>query len=787
MFKNYLKTASRYLLKNKGYTFINVFGLSIGLAAFILLSLFVKVEFSYDEHLSQKDRIFQVYVKDTTNNIPAFEMQTMGPMGPLMVEQVPEIMASTRFGTMQKKVLKMNNQRFLVDGVRYTDPETLDFFDVQPALGSSNLKLGKSDILLSESEALKVYGSVQSAIGETIEIVELGSFQISGVFRDLPDNTHVDFDYLISFENANDAFFSGVNFAMKKTVFDWGVVSAFPLYLKLSEANLDLAAIEAKMNAALKPHLSNRVTKLLPVDEIYFSDLSHGYFGRNGEKDKAQLYLIIALVILGVAIINYMNLATARYSKRSREVGIRKTVGGHKTQLARQFLTESFIITFIGLVFAICLVELCSPVLSNFVGKSVGVDYGALESYVILSSIVVGVSFLAGIYPASFLSRFSAIEVLSGRATSGKKGAKFRAALVGFQVFICLGLISVTMIVLQQFNHMSNLDLGFDHDQIVGVSLADKGVAENYETFKNELTRNASIESVTGASFSVFDGSASLYMEPEGLEEPVPITFMNVETSFVERLGLTIKEGNDFSSEGELNRKGIIINETAQEEFGWDTPIGKTIGGYKVIGQVEDFIYGSARETIKPLMIVPSKSGFTYAYVKISGGNVRAAMDHLQATFESMASDYPFDYNFLDDVFAKKYEQEEKLSRVFSTFTILAIIVAGLGILGLSIFIAESRIKEVGIRKILGANIGQLIWLLNSGITKLILFVALITLPLVYHFMSEWLDGFVYNISISVFTMLTPLIVLIAVVWTILIFQSLKSANANPVNALRTE
>ncbi|MBO6496674.1 MAG: ABC transporter permease [Roseivirga sp.] len=787
MFKNYFKTASRYLLKNKGYTFINVFGLSIGLAAFIMLGLFVKVEFSYDEHLSQKDQIYQVFLKDTTDKAPAFALQTMAPMGPLMVDQVPEVAASTRFGTMHKKVLKMNNQRFLIDGVRYTDPETLDFFDVSPATGSSSLKLGKSDIILSESEAKKVFGSVQAAIGESVEIVELGTFQVGGVFNDLPDNTHLDFDYLISFENANDAFFSGVNFIMEKTVFDWGVVSAFPLYLKLNAQNLDIESVEAKMNAALGPHQSNRVTKLLPVNEIYFSDLSHGYFGRKGEKDKAQLYLIIALVILGVAIINYMNLATARYSKRSREVGIRKTVGGHKMQLARQFLTESFIITFIGLVLAICLVELCSPVLSNFVGKSIGVDYSAPESYLILLSIVIAVSFLAGIYPASFLSRFNAIEVLSGRATSGKKGSIFRTALVGFQVFICLGLISVTMIVLQQFKHMSNLDLGFDHDQIVGVSLADKGVAENYETFKNELTKNASIESVTGASFSVFDGSASFYMDPEGMEESVPITFMNVETNFAERLGITIKEGDDFSSEGELNRKGILINETAQEEFGWDTPIGKTISDYKVIGQVEDFVYGSAKEAIQPLMIVPSKSGFTYAYVKISGGNIKSAMNHLQATFENFASDYPFDYSFLDDVFAKKYEQEQKLSQVFSTFTALAIIVAGLGILGLSIFIAESRIKEVGIRKILGANIGQLIWLLNSGITKLILIVALITLPLVYHFMSEWLDGFVYNISISVFTMLIPLIALIAVVWIILIFQSLKSAYANPVNAIRTE
>ena len=748
---------------------------------------FVRVEFSYDEDLSQKELIHQVYLKNTASKTPMYAMQTMGPMGPLMVEQIPEIIESARFGSMSKKVLKMNDKRFLIDKVYFTDPEALNFFDVTSATTNKSLPLGKSHMLLSRSEAEKAFGSAEAALGETVEIVELGSFQVSGVFEDMPENTHIDFDYLISFANANDAFFSGINFKMEKTVFDWGVVSAFPLYVKLNAEGLDIAAIEEKMSVALEPHLSNRVTKLLPVNEIYFSELSHGYFGRNGERDQAQLYLIIALVILAVAIINYMNLATARYSKRSREVGIRKTVGGHKAQLAKQFLTESFIITFIGLVFAICLVEICSPVLSNFVGKSIGIDYSAPESYIVLTLITVLVSLLAGIYPASFLSRFNAIEVLSGRATGGKQGAKFRTVLVGFQVFICLGLISVTMIVLQQFKHMSNLDLGFEHEQIVGVSLADKGVAENYETFKSELERNAAIESVTGASFSVFDGSASFYMKPEGMEEELPITFMNVESNFVDRLGLTIVDGEDFPTEGELNRKEILINQAAQEKFGWDKAVGKKLGDYTVAGQVEDFVYGSAKEAIDPLMIVPSKSGFSYAYVKLSGGNVKSAMDHLQTTFEGFSSDYPFDYTFLDDEFAKKYEKEQKLSQVFFTFTVLALIVAGLGILGLSIFIAESRIKEVGIRKILGANIGQLVWLLNSGITKLILIVALITLPLVYHFMSEWLDGFVYNISISVFTMLIPLVALISVVWIILIFQSLKSAYSNPVNAIRTE
>ena len=787
MLKNYFKTATRYLLKNKGYTLINVFGLSIGLAAFIMLGLFVRVEFSYDEHLKDKDLIYQVYLNDTTDQIVNYAMQTMAPMGPLMVEQVPEITDKARFGAMANKVLKMNNQRFLVEKIYYTDESALNFFEVKAAPGGGRLSLGKSDMLLSQSTAETAFGTAAAAINQTVEIVGLGTFQISGVFQDVEDNTHVDFDYMISFENANDALFSGSSFKMDKTVFDWGVVSAFPLYIKLNEPSVDLAAIEKKMEVALEPHQKNREVKLVPVNEVYFSDLSHGYFGKKGEKDKAQLYLIIAIVILAVAIINYMNLATARYSKRSREVGIRKTVGGHKAQLARQFLTESFVITFIGLVIAICLVEICSPILSSFVGKSIGIDYGVPETYLVLLLITTLVSLLSGIYPATFLSRFNAIEVLSGRVTTGKKGSAFRTALVGFQVFICLGLISVTMIVQQQFKYMSDIDLGFEHDQIVGVSMEDKGVSEKYETFKTELLKNPAIASVTGASFSVFEGAWSLYLTPEGMEESLPVTYMPVEKSFVDRLGLTVSQGEGFPQEGELKTKEVLINKTAQEEFGWEEPIGKKLDGYTVVGVVDDFIYGSAKTAIEPLVMVPSKSGFSYAYVKLAGGNVRAAMDHLSATFQSFATDYPFDYKFLDDAFAAKYEKEQKLSQVFSTFTVLAIIVSGLGILGLSIFIAESRNKEVGIRKILGANMAQLIWLLNSGITKLILVVAIITLPLVHHFMSQWLDEFVYNIAITPLTLLLPLVVLITVVWAILIFQSLKSAYSNPVNAIRTE
>jgi len=710
----------------------------------------------------------------------------MAPMGPLMVDEVPEIESQARFGKMTNMVLKTSEKKFLTNYLYYTDQAATDLFDLKTIAGSLNL--GPDNMVISRKEAEKLFGSVDAALDQEVEIVDFRSFTISGVFEELPENSHVAFNYLFSFENANDAFFHGFSFRMDKKITEWGVVSAFPLYIKLSSPSEDLAAIEKKMEVALSSHQKNHIIHLERVDDIYFSDLNNKYFGRGGEMATAQLYLAIALIILAVAIINYMNLATARYSKRSKEVGIRKTVGSHRWQMAGQFFLESLLLTFISIVLAVCLVEAIAPLFSAYLEKSIDLDYSQPVTYIFLIGLTLCVGLLAGIYPSVYLSRFNPIQVLSGKITQGKTGSVFRKVLVGFQFFICLGLISVTLIVLGQFRHMSNIDLGFDEDQVVGIDLKDKNLRANYESFKNELQRNPGIASIAGVSFSVFEGNTTFYLTPEGKEEDMPVTLMNVEQGFLSSLNIEMREGQRFDetleSEGE---KTAIINASAQEAFGWDDALAKKIMDRKVVGVTEDFIYGSAKNAIAPLLVIPSKSDFEYAYIKLSNGNVQEAMNHIEAVFNQFSEEYPLEYKFLDEVFAKKYEKEQKLSQIFSAFTFLAIVVSGLGILGLSIFIAESRTKEIGIRKVLGAKTAQIVWLLNSNITLLIIIVSIVTLPLVYYFMSQWLEEFTFRISISILMLLAPLALLLMVVWSILIYQSLKSAKANPVNALRTE
>ena len=789
MIRNYLKIAYRFLLKNKAYSLINILGLSVGMSCFILLTLFVQSEYSYDEYHEEKDLVYQVYLDDTISSIRKYSPQTMAPMGPLMNDAVPGVEAFTRFGQMGDKIMKLQNGRkHKVSAIYYTDQATLDLFTVEIIAGDSDSPLLSPDnLVISKSEAIRLFGSVQAAISQEVDIVDFGKLAISSVFKDLPTNTHFKFDYLIAFENADKDMKDVLKYSASKTVMNWTSVSAFPLYVTLNSSD-NLSEVANKMEAALNPHRPNDRVKLVPLTDIYFSELSNGYFGKKGKQSNTQMYLLIAFVILGIAIINYMNMATARQSKRAKEVGIRKTVGGHRIQIARQFFIESLVVTSISLLLAICFTEMALPTLNAFVAMDLSIAYEAVNTYLLLIGFIIGIGFLAGVYPAVYLSKFNPIQILSGKVTQGKGGGLFRKILVGFQFFICLGLMGVTTIVYTQFSYMQDIDLGLEEDQVVGVPLNDANLQDNYQVFKDEILKSPSINSASGVSYSVFQGFATFFVDVEGFDDDQQVTYMSVEADFIETMGIDIEMGLSFDQMDEsAKNKAQIVNQTAVEQFGWNDPLSQRLMSRPVTGVAKDFIYGSAKEAINPLMIRSAEKGFEYIYVKLSGQGVKPALAHIESVFNQFSTDYPFEYEFLDDQFADKYVSEKKLSDVFSVFSLLAIFVAGLGIFGLSIFLAEQRIKEIGIRKVLGASTPHIIWVLNSGITKLIVLVALFVLPAVYYFMSDWLSEFAYHITIDTKLMAVPLVGLMLVVWGILMFQSYKSAKSNPVNALRTE
>lgn len=781
MLRNYFRTSFRYLANNKVYSLINVMGLAVGMACFMLLTIFVKQEFSYDEFHSKKDLIHQVFLADSSRLSDGYHGATQAPAGPLLAEQIPEIAKYARYFKETNKVAKVNGQRFLIDKVVYADAALFDLFDF-PLLSTrgSDLKLSIDEVVISESEAMKLFGSADEAIGQTVDIVDIGELLIKDVFEDLPENTHLEFNYVVSFERANKPFEGWGD----KSVFNWGFLSAFSLYVELVDDTVNPATVEPKIRETLEPH-QNKYGKLLPVSQIYFSDLNT--YGKKGNKQYMQLYLGIAVLILIVASVNYMNLATARLNKRSKEVGIRKTVGGNRTQIVRQFLVEALLISFSALILSVCLAELSLPFVTELIGKPLDINYldPVVLSFMLLSGGLIGL--ISGLYPALYLSRFNPIQILSGK-TIGNRRFSFRQVLVGFQLFTCLGLMTATLIIFQQFKHMQQLDKGFSDEQVISVSLKDKGLQKNYAAFKAELSQNSAIKDVTGAAFHVFSQSSSFYVEPEGTEGDRPVKLMSVERNFLTNLGIGLSQGVDFNQGNDaLNNGVMLVNESAAEAFDWDEPIGKKILDYKVTGVTKDFLFGSAKNAIEPLMILPKTEGFEHVFIKVAGNDMQYVLEDVEQAFNKFSDSYPFDYSFLDDDFAAKYAKEQRLSEVFTVFSILAIFVAGLGILGLSIYIAEQRTKEIGIRRVLGAKTAHVIWLLNRNTTLLIGLVALIALPAVHLIMRGWVDDFANQIELSLTVYVIPLVALVSTVWLILLNQSFKSARQNPVKALRTE
>lgn len=784
MILNFLRIALRQFTKHKVYSFINVLGLSLGLCCFILLSLFVKRESSFDNFHANKDNIYQLYLADSAEVEGPFKYFTMAPMGPEILENVPEVVNYARFGSTDFKVIT-EQRTFDVKEVCYTDASIFEMFDIKIIAGAAPRdQFSKQQTLISEEEALRFFKSVNDAIGKMIEIPDLVNVEVVGVFENMPENSHMGFDMLISFDHANDLLFYGSGYTVPEMdVMKWGKISAYVTYYQ-TESKISKDDLEGKIQSAMLPHVGQKEVELIGLEDIYLSEYNPGYFRDKGDMKELNLFVAVGLLLLLIAVVNYMNLSTARFSKRAKEVGIRKTIGGHRNQLIFQFLIESLTISFFALVIGLMLAEMAMPYFNNYTGKVIGVDYSNPLTYAYLLGTILMIGLVSGVYPAFYLSKFSAKQNLSQGAGSDK--SVFRKVLVGVQFAICLGLISSTYILFSQHQYMRNLDMGFNAEQMLVIEL-DEVLKKSAESIKSEIKKSANIEEAMRANVSPVSGG-SVTMGITAGEEEVLSSLMIVEPGLIKLLEVETVMGSLFADLPASEReKTVLVNEAFVRQAGWDQPIGKKVfGENKIVGVVKDFIYESAKSEIRPTLIMQKTDASEYLYVRLQG-DIAAGLKHIEKSLQTFDADHVFDYTFLDDVFAAKYEKERRLSEVFGLFSILTIFIAGLGVLGLAIFIAESRIKEIGIRKVLGARLAQVVWLLNSGITLLVLLVAMATIPAVYYFTERWLDGFAFRIDLNIIHFILPLVVLLGIIWSILFYQSYKSARANPVNALRTE
>ncbi len=793
MLKNYLLIAYRTLKRNKGYTFINIFGLAVSIAVCLLILIYVQHELSYDSFHEKAERIYRVVSQDTSGTKNAI---TQPPMGPALVRNFPEVERATRLYGRGKTLVCRKQQCFYEEAGMYADSSIFRVFTFPFVQGDPRTALDAPDaIVLTASMARKYFGE-ENPMGWTLTLGEDEVHVVTGVVQDVPVGSHFTFDYLTPLP---ETLFGGVSLD------EWNRVSAFATYILLQENN-DPSTLEENLPAFVETYMGEEQAErqdfsLQPLEEVYLSDVEVTV-GTTGEVRYLYIFSAIAALVLLIACINYVNLATARAAERAREVGVRKAAGATRWQVARQFLGESVLLSMIGLVGALMLAEFLLPAFNALIDQSLAIDYG--QDGVLLSGfvgVVLLVGLLAGCYPALFLSTFQPAKVLKGREGSTRSGGVLHKGLVIFQFAISVALIIGTAVMYQQLQYMQTKTLGLSEEQVVVIPLEGEDLQGSYPTLKRELQQLPAVTGVTGASLALTKDFMMIATQPEGTDERQLVSFMQVDYNFMEILNMEIVAGRGLLERRALDAdSAVVINEAAAREFGWAEPLGKRIPFFRgedvrVVGVVRDFHYASLREEIAPLMLVAESESADYVMARIRTGDPRsspgqalpAALDAIEATYEEFASMYPFTFSFLDDDYDALYRAEQRIGQVIGVFTGFAILIACLGLFGLAAFTAQRRTKEIGIRKVLGASVPSIVMLLSKDFLKLVLVAFVIAAPVAYWAMSTWLEDFAYRIELGPWIFIGAGVLALAIALATVSSQALRAAWANPVEALRSE
>jgi len=798
MFKNYLKIALRILKRYKVYSFINISGLAIGLACCLLILLYVRYERSYDRYHENADHIYRVVEELDFFGNKSHMAVTPAPFAPAMKNEFPEAKDAVRFmkgNFSEGKVLVTHGtDSYYEDKLYFADNSVFEIFTFPLFKGDPKNALKEPfTVVISQEKARKYFGD-EDPMGKILTLNDQYSqsdFTVKGVLKDIPKNSHFRFDFLASFATMEKRF--------PEWVQNW-FNHMYYTYLLLDE-NSSPEALEGKFAALIKKHTGEQAGDALkphlqPLTSIHLYSHLESEIEANSDAVYVYIFAAVALFILMIACINFMNLATARSTYRTREVGMRKVVGARRSQLVRQFLGESILFSFIALPLAVVMMELLLPAFRAFTDRDLGFNY--LNNWpilFILIGITLVVGLISGIYPALFLSAFKPIKVLKGKLSSGSRSTLLRRGLIIFQFAVSIILIIATGIILSQVRYIRTTKLGFNKDQVLVLNIKDKELRTKYEVIKAELSKNPSVLNVTASSGIPGRISHNWYFSTEGLQEKKEkpsMWVMMVDHDFIKTLGMEIVEGRDFSRSFTTDDKdAIILNEFAVKKYGWRSPLGRNIktenkDGY-VIGVVKDFHFKSFYQQIEPVMIYISPAYFEFMSVRVAADKIPETIAFLKTEWKELAPNRPLDYFFLDDDFDQVYRQEERAGKIFGCFSVLAIFVACLGLFGLAAFTAEQRTKEIGIRKVLGATTSNIVSLLNKEFIKWVLVANLIAWPVAYYAMNRWLQGFAYRTSIGpgIFAFSAAAAVLIALLTVS--SQAIKAAVANPADALRYE
>lgn len=784
MLKSYLKMAFRQISRQKGYSFLNIAGLTVGMACFILIGLWVQDELSFDRFHEHKDRIFRIL-----NQVESGE-QIPSPtyaIGPALKDKYPEVEEFSRTCTWYGSLVKTGDKQFEEDNIYLADPGFFRMFSFPFIQGNPETALEDRDaIVITEDTALRYFGKTD-VVGQVLYLAQPDAdFKVTGVIKNLPTNSHIQFDLITRIELLGE-----------DRLARWEEWSG-PNYILLGP-DTDPDALAAKIKDIYKENLAPDVTffpVLQPLTKVYLYE-----FGTPGRLRRVALFALIAIFILVMACVNFMNLVTARSARRAQEVGMRKVVGAVRVQVIRQFLGEALMVAFISLLLALILVEAFLPRFNQFTAKSLTLFSGVDLSLVLalfITTLVTGL--LAGSYPAFFLSSFQPAQTLKNQSRLAKRGVGIRKVLIVFQFAISVGLVTCTLLVSQQLRFIQRKDLGFDKENVV-ILINNPVLGRKFDAFKNALLNKPGIKNVTcAAKGPTFVGeSISLDWEGNPSEDFLPVDYTVVDYDYFAVFGMEITQGRTFSRAFASDAKeACIINETAASRMGLHNPVGTEVymahpawpepfRRARVIGVVKDFNARSLHTAIRPFVFRMYRPWHMFVFIKIDSGQTQAALRHIEATFKTYAQDYPYRYMFFTEAYNQQYIPEQQVNRLFDGFSLLSIVIACLGLFGLAAYTAEQKTKEIGIRKVLGASITGILLLTSKDFIKWVIVSFIFAWPVAYLLMSQWLQEFAYRISIG------PPVFLLSAVLTLLIalftvsFQALKAAMADPIDSLRYE
>lgn len=798
MIRNYVKTAFRSFKNNKGVSVINVIGLSAGIAACMLIVIYVKDELSYDRYNTKAERIYRVTENVSLNGHEGSYAGTEKPLKQALqdvqgIEKITRLIpVSSLFLSPGKFFVKKGNEVIEETRIVYAESDLFEVFTLPMIEGNAAGSLSAPNTaVITESTARKYFNRL-NVVGETITINDSGLYRITGVIRDIPSQSHFNFDFFLSYPSIPE---SEIN--------SWGY-SGIHNYV-LVKPGAGIPTLEKEIQSIAIKQYPPSITsggnylkvQLTPLPDIHLRSKSQYEIDKGGNIQFVYILSVIAFFILLIACVNFINLSTARSANRAKEVGVRKVIGSSRKNLIGQFLTESVLLAFISTLFAIVMVRLMLPFFNQVADKQLVISGASLLSAVpALLLIVLLVGALAGIYPALYLSGFKPIMVLKGRLATGFKRSVLRSSLVVFQFSVSIFLIISTLVVYNQLSYMHQKDIGFNKSQMLVIKNTGR-LGNTIDHFKQALKQMPGVGDATISGFLPTGRERNITglfpQLPIDIKQDVLTEFWHVDEDYITTMGMQLAEGRNFSSRFASDSGAIIVNEAFVKKMGFKDPLNKTVyrnslgvQAYRIVGVVKDFNYSSLRDNVQPLALVYGSDNAAVA-VRISSANLPALMTQIENIYKRLSGNFQFTYSFMDQDFEAIYRAEHRMKQIFISFSALAIVIACLGLFGLTAYAAEQRNKEIAIRKVIGASTGSIINIMSAGFIKLVGISILIASPLGWFAMNKWLQDFAYRTQIGVSVFLTAGIIALVIAVVTISFQSIRAALANPVKSLRAE